>query len=367
MRLHRTGIVVRPDITRVLFRPFEPLDPQRRLKIVARLMSLGEEEVDAELQAVQDEFRGRHHKPMHFFLERFERVKQDLLTDRPLSENRKLLIGAYFTQEYSLESAALFNPSMIWHPDQSGLPEGTRRFILSLRATGEGHISSITFRTGEIDAENRLKLDKPTRFVASPAVLPNAQYEKVLFRRKLVELGMTNGLCELLFPLLDDHFTLQELQDSIAIVVRQHRERRHDLEKTAEGVLAVAKANYEIAFTPDQDLSERVIFPYSPTESNGIEDARFVRFTEDDGSVQYYATYSAFDGRIVLPQFLETDGLPPFPHHHAQRAGSPQQGVRPVPTEDQRALRHALASGRREHVSHVLRHAAFLVHQETPR
>ena len=114
------------------------------------------------------QFRNRHQKTRQFFLRRFEQIKSHLLTDQPLSENRKLLIGALFTQEYSLESAALFNPSMVWHPDQSGLADGSRRFILSLRATGEGHISSITFRSGIIDGQNQIHIDEPTRFVTAP-------------------------------------------------------------------------------------------------------------------------------------------------------------------------------------------------------
>jgi len=283
-----------------------PADPQRRLKVIARLMMLREDEVQSQLEAVQREFRGRHHKSAQFFLDRFEQAKPYLITDQPLSEARKLLIGAYFTQEYSLVSAALFNPSMVWHPDQSGLEAGSRRFILSLRATGEGHISSITFRSGVIDAKNRIALDEASNIVTSPAVLPDAGYDKRLFQRKLTELNLTDGFCEQLFPLLEDHFTMQQLQDATRIVLRQNRTRRTEFEKIADGVLALAKANYEIAFTPDQNISERVIFPYSPTESNGIEDARFVRFSDDDGSVRYYATYSAYDGKMVLPQILET-------------------------------------------------------------
>lgn len=306
MRIQRTGIVIRPDITRVLFRPFMPADPQRRLKVIARLMMLSEEEVQSQLEAVRSEFHGRHYKPAQFFLERFEQVKQYLITDQPLSEARKLLIGAYFTQEYSLVSAALFNPSMVWHPDQSGLAPGSARFILSLRATGEGHISSITFRSGVIDAKNRLMLDEASNIVTSPTVLPDAGYDKPLFQRKLTELGLTDGFCEQLFPLLDDHFTMQQLQEASKVVLRQNRARRAEFEKIADGVLALANANYEIAFTSDQDISERVIFPYSPTESNGIEDARFVRFSDEDGSVRYYATYSAYDGKMVLPQVVET-------------------------------------------------------------
>src|ERR1051326_942800 len=181
MDVKRTGIVLKPNNSRVLFRPFEPTNQERTLKIIARVMSVSDQEVSALLADVMREFQGRHQRLHNFFLERFESVRRYLLTDETLSEERRRLIGAYFTNEYSLESAALFNPSMVWHPDQSGLPEGCRRFILSLRATGEGHISSITFRSGVIDAEDRIRMDEPTRFVAAPDLVPNSLYEKTLF------------------------------------------------------------------------------------------------------------------------------------------------------------------------------------------
>ena len=143
---------------------------------------------------VMREFYNRHLKTRDFFLHRFEQVRRYLLTDQHLSENRRMLIGSYFTQEYALESAALFNPSMVWHPDQSGLEPGARRFLVSLRATGEGHISSITFRSGTVDAECRIRMDEPTRFVTAPELVPNTLYDKRLFHRKLTELGIDGPL-----------------------------------------------------------------------------------------------------------------------------------------------------------------------------
>src|SRR5205085_8216630 len=143
-----------------------------------------------------------------FFLYRFEQVRRHLLTDQPVGEARRLLIGSYFTQEYALESAALFNPSMVWHPDQSGVPDGSRRFILSLRATGEGHISSISFRSGVIDAGNRIRMDEPTRFVEAPQIVPNALYEKGLFHRKLTELGINGPMTDQVMAALGGKFTL---------------------------------------------------------------------------------------------------------------------------------------------------------------
>src|SRR5947209_13030058 len=136
MELKRTDILIKPNNARVLVRPFEFTDSQRAFRIVARIMSLPDAEVDRLVGALFTEFHGRHQKARQFIMHRFEYARQFLLTDAPISENRQLLIGGYFTQEYALESAALFNPSMVWHPDQSSLPAGSKRFILSLRATG---------------------------------------------------------------------------------------------------------------------------------------------------------------------------------------------------------------------------------------
>jgi len=307
VEVQRTGIVLKPNMGRVLFRPFELQDQQRVLKIIARIMELSEEEVNELLSEVLREFRGRHSKPLQFFMNRFEAVKQHLVTDRQLGENRRLLIGSYFTQEYSFESAALFNPSIVWHHDQSGLQDGTKRFILTLRATGEGHLSSICFRSGTVDGDYQIRLDPPTGYVTAPEVVPNAQYDKALFQRKLIELGVRDTFVELVLGALENAFTLEQLQESIRFTLRQNRVRGQEWEPYANTVLALAKANYEIAYTPDYGISERIIFPYSPHEANGIEDARFVHFVDDDGAARYYATYTAFDGRVIFPQLVETD------------------------------------------------------------
>lgn len=312
MNIKRTGVILLPNNTRVLFRPFEPFQAERCLKIVARVMSLRDQEVDEVLSVVLSEFHGRHQKPIQFFLSRYEYARQYLLTDETVDEKRQQLIGAYFTQEYALESAALFNPSMVWHPDQSGLPEGSRRFVLSLRATGEGHLSSITFRSGIIDANNEIRIDSPTRFVSTPDMVPNIDYDKSLFQRKLVELGIANGFVDQVLSLVDQQFTIDELQGALSTVRKQNRPRIGEFDPIAKGIIALAKSNYEIVYSPEQSLSERVIFPYSPTESNGIEDARFVEFHEDDGAVRYFATYTAFDGRVIFPQLLETSDFQRF-------------------------------------------------------
>jgi predicted GH43/DUF377 family glycosyl hydrolase len=306
-RVRRTGIVLKPNNNRVVIRPFEPPSEGRIERIIARVMALSEADVDAMVGDVMREFYNRHQKTRHFFLHRFEQLRRHLLTDQNPSENRRMLIGSYFTQEYALESAALFNPSMVWHPDQSGLEPGSRRFLVSLRATGEGHISSITFRSGTVDAECRIRMDEPTRFVTAPELVPNTLYDKKLFLRKLAELGVDGPYSGQILATLGDQFTLEELQLAIRRALQQSRPRHHELEPVGQGMLTLAKANYEIRYSPEQHVSERIIFPSSPTEANGIEDARFVQFVDDDGSVRYYATYTAFDGKVILPQILETD------------------------------------------------------------
>lgn len=315
MQIKRTGIVLCPNKQRVVLRPFQPPGDDRILRVIARVSTLAENEVDQQLGQVLTEFHGRHQNPHAFFERRFNEIRHHLLTDAPLSDNRRLLLGAYFSQEYALESAALFNPSMVWHPDQSNLFAGTRRFAMSLRAVGEGHISSIVFRSGTIDSAMRITIDEPVRFVTTPRFVPDSCYTNDLFRRKLIELGLGTPFTYEVLASLPDEFTLEQLENRLRESLRQHRANHAELAPIVDQVVMLAKSNYEIQYTPDQELSERVIFPFSPTEINGIEDARFVQFQEQDGSSRYYATYSAYDGQMVLPQLLETKDFLRFKMH----------------------------------------------------
>jgi len=307
LEVKRTGPILKPDQSRVLLRPFNPGDAQRAAGIIARILLLPEEQVAALVETVCLEFCQRHRDIQKVFLDRFEEVRQLTGLAGELSEGRKLLIGSYFLAEYSLESAALFNPSIVPHPDQSGLQAGELRFILSLRATGEGHISSITFRTGVIHAGQRIEVFGPTSFVTEPRQVPNARYEKALFGRKLLELEAAGDFSEGVMNSLPDPFTLEELR----LTLEEHTDRARgglpakDL-SAAKGIWMLAKSNYEVQFQPGQELCERVIFPATPSQRNGIEDARFVRFQNDDGRPIYFATFTAFDGRIVMPELVET-------------------------------------------------------------
>ncbi len=306
MNVTRTGIVLKPDVSRVLFRPFTPAGEERPLRILARVLALSESEVVEMLGQVLNEFKTRHQRLLDYFILRYEFVRGLLPTNQPLSQDRKLLIGAYFTHEYSLEAAALFNPSIVPHPDQTGLASGVLRFIVSLRATGEGHISSITFRTGTIDGQGKISVDTPSRFVTTPDHIPPISYHKEIFWHQLQELGVADNIAETIWKALPDRFTVAEMSQEIQYLRRYAHHRNTEFDRTASRLLNLAKSNYEAVYSPEQPLTERVIFPTAPNESNGIEDARFVRFVDDDSTVTYVATYTAYDGRVTIPQLLET-------------------------------------------------------------
>jgi predicted GH43/DUF377 family glycosyl hydrolase len=309
IRLKRTNTVLEPDQTRVLLRPFNANDAQRAGRIIGRIMALPEEQVLPLLDEVSAEFSERHSDVRSMFLERFGQVRGQHVPDEGVSEARRMLIGSYFLAEYSLESAALFNPSIVPHTDQSHLPSGALRFILSLRATGEGHISSITFRTGIVHADNRIEVSDPAHLLTEPRQIPNSEYDKGLFSRKLHELGLGGDFTSRVMGRLKKIFATDQLRQSIDAEVELERLSDgvlHTDHSTAHGIWMLARSNYEVQFQPEQQLSERILFPATPSQSNGIEDARFVRFRNDDGSHIYYATFTAFDGKVIMPELVET-------------------------------------------------------------
>ncbi len=304
--LRPTGVTLRPNSARVLVRPFAPSDPVRIVNVLGRALSLTEAETEEQLAAVTADFGERHQDLRAVWHRHFDRVKAHVFSGRPLSEARQLYIGALFSGEYALESAALFNPSIVPHPDQSGLAEGELRFILSLRATGEGHISSIEFRSGTIGADHMIRIEEPSRFVTAPALNPNPTYRKSVFLHKLMEMGFENDWSTEVMRSLNRDFTLSELETAMRQAADKHGPLPREVQRTAECVRWLAESNYEVNFAPNVAMSERIIFPVSSNESNGMEDARFVRFVEDDGLIIYYATYTAYNGRAILPQLLET-------------------------------------------------------------
>jgi len=307
LQVTRDPTILRPDQSRVLLRSFSPGNPEKAASIIGRIMALPEDQIGPLLEGILLEFSERHQDIRKIFLARFAQVRDLLPNDDELSTERQLLIGSFFLAEYSLESAALFNPSIVPHPDQNGLAPDAVRFILSLRATGEGHISSITFRTGIIHPDHRIEVFAPTGFLTEPRQIPNPLYEKKLFVRKLAELGLNGEFTRRVMKKLDTLFALEDLRARLqAEQFRQPDGMSQVDQAEGQAIWMLARSNYEVQFQPEQQLSERILFPATPSQRNGIEDARFVRLQCEDGSPCYYATFTAYDGRLIMPQLVET-------------------------------------------------------------
>src|SRR3989338_10976351 len=255
-----TGIVIAPDGKNVIIRPYIPADESRVSGIISRIMALGEPAAEKELEKVLLNFSARHHN-FDVTLERyFEVVRSYMPSDFLPSKARKLLIGAYFIGERSYESTALFNPSIVAHPDQSGLSRGSLRVIISLRATGEGHISALAFRSGIVDQYGSISIDKDSKFACTAESKPNALYDKICFIGKLYEMGLENECSKYITDPLSVEFTMDELQDRVNSYIAEHNPITPTDRLTCEKVLWLARCNYEAAFDPRFTLSERVLF-----------------------------------------------------------------------------------------------------------
>jgi predicted GH43/DUF377 family glycosyl hydrolase len=294
----------------VISKPFFPgvdLFPDGRTRvqrIVSRILAMPEETVVSTLAETCARFESRHVDLISVLEQRFAMMARHVPDSNELSLERRRLIGAYFTHEYSIDAAALSNPSLVQAPYQEGVPAGSLRFIMSLRAIGEGHLSSIQFRSGVIDAAGHIALDAATPFARTALHRPPL-YEKVTFRAKLSELGAYTETAQRVLEPLPEHFTLERLEDAMREAERPSGGDQGALQ-ALRTIHWLATSNYESTFHADSQVSERVIFPSGPTESQGMEDARFVRFCYEDGSVTYFAPYTAFDGYRILPQLIET-------------------------------------------------------------
>lgn len=328
INIRRTEIRLYPDQSRIVLRPLKFSTNDEYIKIINRALSLKENEVQHVSEHVLADFSSRHRKLTERLLTRYRQVEHFLPPGGEISQARKILIGSYFMFEYSAESAALFNPSIIPHPNQSGLDVDSLRFLISLRSTGEGHISSITFRSGVIDAHNSISIDPPSHFLSEPELVENPSYHKELFWRKLSEMGLSNEKTESVMNRLGDSFTLEELRNSLRELLNQTAPgKTFDEDSTASGMWILAKSNYEIQFAIEQELSERIIFPVIAIQSNGIEDVRLVAHQNDNGKTIYYATYTAYDGRNVLPQLFQTEDFRHFKFSTLNGPGVQNKGM----------------------------------------
>ena len=306
LKVERKAIKIVGDTSRVITLLHLPGDRHRISKIIQRIMNLSETTAKNLIAQIMAGFSSRHENIGHIFERHLNAVKDYLPRNAMLSDVQRDLIGAYFTKEYAIESAALFNPSIVPHPDQSHLKKGSLRFIMSLRATGEGHLSSIVFRSGILDRHNKFLFDPISDFVETPDLQLDPVYKRNPFQLKLNEMGAGNEITAHVFNQLPEDFTYNELIEKIGRLHAKPQFPETIQNRTFKIIRWLADSNYAVSFHPDHSISERVIFPVSENESRGIEDARFVQFFNDTGEVVYYATYTAYNGVTILPQLIET-------------------------------------------------------------
>jgi beta-1,2-mannobiose phosphorylase / 1,2-beta-oligomannan phosphorylase len=312
----RKDVKFSSDPSRVIAR-FLYTSDERSKDILGKVLAMSEEEVNITLSQVLRGYSRRHRNISVIFEKHFNKLNhlfQDLkIIPGKIDQSRKVLIGSYFTMEYSIESAAFFNPSIVEDPDQSELRPGEKRVILSFRATGEGHISSLVFRDGVIDKDNNIIFEPVGKMLAEADIIKRHIYNKKTFTKKLNEMQHPDNIISpaLVMDKLNDTFTYGELKKCV-------EETRQTISSSATNelyfnqIIWLASSHYEIKFSLDSAISERVIFPISETEKKGIEDARFVSFIEDNGELVYYATYTAYDGITILPKLLETKNFYEF-------------------------------------------------------
>ena len=251
-------------------------------------------------------------------------MKPRIPDDIELNEIDKQFIGAYFTQQYALESTALFNPSIVPHPVQD--KEGITRFIFSLRAIGEGHISSITFMEGEIDKDFNITVKDNSPVIYEPERKDHI-YNKETVIKKAIDLELFSKINEPLFGLLDDKVTFDDLNNAASRLINSNIDNnREELINSIDNIKKLALSNFTLRFDTD-DISERAIYPASPSQSNGLEDARFVKFTNDDGEITYYATFTAYDGKKIMPEMLETVDFKEFRVSTLSGSGAKNKGM----------------------------------------
>lgn len=310
----RKNIKFTPDSKRVVARYFMNGD-ERTQQMVIRIMMLDEKQVSDTLEQTLREFARRHRNISAIFFRHCEKIRPLIeamqIDYEGMSLNRKMLIGSYCTMEYAIESAAIFNPSIVEDFDQSGLEAGEKRVIISFRATGEGHISSIVFRRGILDKNNDLHIMKIGNQIDKADIDHKALFNKARFLTKLSEMHTQDKYIEQIMQDLPDEFEFVVLKNIVNTALHDpsiRQERRIALEE----IIWLAKSFYDLQFSHDADITERVIFPISDSESRGIEDARFVRFVDDDNSVTVMATYTAYNGHAILPKLISTEDFYSF-------------------------------------------------------
>jgi len=306
----RSPLRLSADPARVIARLFVPgqegfeLRQSRAGAVLSRVLELPESEVSSALDDVLPRFDGRHRDLAGIFGRHAGELTDRLSPGTAISDQRMLLLGAFFTSEYAIEGAALCNPSIVAHPDQTDLAPGSLRFVMSVRGIGEGHRSSIGFRTGVIDSGGRPSIDECAS-LATAGTTEESPLDAEVFRVELARLGEAGETAAYVLDGLGERFSRASLDGRLARL-RAHLSTRGDTTETIAAIQAIAGRTYRIEFGAHTDFSERVLWPAMRAEAGGMEDARFVRFVDEDGSVTFYATYTAYSGSRIRQQLLTT-------------------------------------------------------------
>jgi len=301
MRVNRSNIKIKANPNRVIINFLDlgvnTNNTSRANRLMDSILSIPENQLGVLYEEIKNNFVFRHRNFEHYLKLNFKKVKSIISSEVVISEIRSLIIGTYFSKEYSIQSAALFNPSMVAHPDQSGLKEDEKRFIISLRSVGEGHISSIEFRSGIVDAEGTIKLDEETDFSScSEKNLSKVYHKENLLKNTAVLRDFDQSILEI----FEDDFTYNDY------LKKEESNEFSTYDKSTQARLFhYLDTNYDVQTDGNALICERVIFPNAEGESMGMEDVRFVTFSEN-GETQYIGTYTAYNGHKISPQLIIT-------------------------------------------------------------
>lgn len=329
-RLRDLGVELLPDAARVVARLFLPGEgitpaPSRAGAIVRRILELPEDRVAREAERILQDFGPRHPDLAAQLTRHADTVAFRTEVPPRRDAGFSVLLGAAFTAEHAVEAAALCNPSAVPHPDQSDLGAGELRLAIALRAIGEGHVSSIGFVSAIVGTGDRWRFsDRATPLVQ--AEIGDGEWSRSEFRRALQSDGRLNQLSAAVVRALPERFTSSQIETAIAAVPPELT-RRRDAHLDLESLRALAWSAYSAAFDPSTRLSQRVLMPVTEGESNGIEDARFVPFVEDDGTTEYLASYTAYDGRSIAPRLMRSPDLATFTTHRLVGSAAANKGM----------------------------------------
>ncbi len=313
LSVDRKSTKVFPDPKRVIARFFFSGE-ERAVVLIKKILKMDQETIESIIIPLLQDYSKRHRNVTKKLLKNCDKVRAYIIRAGSdynyLNEYTKYLIGSYFTNEYSIESAAFFNPSIILDPDQNYLEEGQLRILISFRAVGEGHISSVVFRRAIIDKHNNITIMPVGNYIDEADKMHAMIYQKKLFLKKAEEADINREFIEEVNNRLPDRFNYEDLKQ--LILEAKAKTTDEDLLIQYKQILSLSDSYRKITFSKDTDISDRVIFPISDYESKGIEDARFVRFTKENGKVIYYATYTAYDGVHIMPKLLQTNDFYEF-------------------------------------------------------